>query len=432
MAVGQASGVTNRVRRSLVHHHDFRSLWIGDTISQAGTQLSLLALPVIAVQLLHAGPTEMGLLTGAETLAFLLIGLPAGAWVDRWRTKRVLIGGDLVRAAALLTIPVAWWLDLLTLPQLYAIALVTGVATVFFDVAYQSYLPALVEPADVVDGNAKLQASQSIAQVGGPAIGGGLLRLVSAPALVVLDAASFLGSAFLVWRIQQQDTPPPRHERRRLRTEIAEGLSFVLRHPLLVRITACTSLGNLFISMGNALFVLLLLRYLHQPTSAVGLLFSAAALGGLAGALATRRIVAWVGEGRTISLSAVAWTPVVALTPLAAELAPGVPPMPLLAVGGFMSIFLVVVYNITQVSFRQRVCPPRLLGRMNATVRFIVWGTQPIGAVAGGLLGTHIGIVPTFWISVGGTGLAALPVLFSPLTRMRDLPDNAELQEAER
>ncbi len=413
-------------RRSLIHHHDFRSLWIGDTISQAGTQLSLLALPVVAVRLLDAGATEMGLLTAAETLAFLLIGLPAGAWVDRWRTKRVLICGDLVRAVTLASVPLAWWAGWLTLSQLYVVALITGIATVFFDVAYQSYLPALVDPDDVVDGNAKLQASQSIAQVGGPAAGGGLLRFISAPSLVGLDVLSYLASAVFVWRIGRPDTPPLRADRRPLRTEIAEGLGYVLRHPLLRRIAACTSLGNLFASMGNALLVLLMLRTLHQPASSVGLVFSVSAAGGLAGALVTGRITRWLGEGTTISVSAVAFLPFTAVTPLAAVLAPGVPPVPLLAAGGFGLIFAVVVYNITQVSFRQRVCPPRLLGRMNATIRFLVWGTQPLGAVIGGLLGARIGLVPTLWISTAGAGAAALPVLFSPLTRMRELPDDLQ------
>jgi MFS family permease len=410
---------------SLVRHHDFRSLWVGDTISQAGTQLTQLALPVLAVQVLAAGPRQMGLLTAAETLAFLVVGLPAGAWVDRWRTKRVLIGSDLARAVVFATVPLAWWAGWLSLGQLYLVALVGGVATVFFDVGYQSYLPEIVSGPQVVEGNAKLQASQSVAQVAGPAVGGVLLRVISAPVLVGLDAVSYLVSALFVSRIRTPSVAPPRADRRPLRVEIAEGLRFVVRHPLLVRITACTSIGNLFQSMSGALFVLLLLRTLHLPTSSVGLLFSVAAIGGLTGALVVGRVVRLVGEGRTIPLSAAVYGCALALTPLAATLAPEVPPLALLLVSGLLLGVGVVVYNITQVSFRQRVCPPELLGRMNASVRFIVWGTQPIGALAGGYLGSVIGIIPTLWISAAGVTLATGPVLFSPLSRMRTLPEGA-------
>jgi MFS family permease len=420
------SAVGETIRsRSLVHHHDFRSLWIGDTISQAGTQLTTLALPVLAVQVLSAGPRQMGLLTAAETLAFLVVGLPAGAWVDRWRTKRVLIGGDLVRAAVFATIPLAWWTNELTLTQLYVVALVGGIATVFFDVGYQSYLPEIVNGAQVVEGNAKLQASQSVSQVAGPAVGGVLLRVMSAPLLVALDAGSYLASALFVSRIRTPSIAPPRDARRPLRVEIAEGLRFVVRHPLLSRITACTSISNLFHSMGNALFVLFLLRTLHQPTSSVGLLFSVSAIGGLIGAVAVGRVTRLLGEGRAIPVSALVAGPAMATTPLAGVLAERVPPLPLLLVGGLVTWALIVVYNITQVSFRQRVCPPELLGRMNASVRFIVWGVQPIGALIGGYLGSRIGIIPTLWISAGGATLGALPVLFSPLSRMRALPETA-------
>jgi Na+/melibiose symporter-like transporter len=410
------------VTRSLWRHHDFRQLWVGDTISQVGTQLSQLALPVLAVTVLHAGPREMGLLTAFETLAFLVIGLPAGAWVDRWRKQQVLVAGDLVRAVALGSIPVMWALGSLTLGQLYVVALVTGVAMVFFDVAYQSYLPAIVDGDQVVDGNAKLQASQSVAQVAGPAAGGILLRVVSAPVLVAADAVSFVLSAFFVRRIRHAETPPPRESRRRLRVEIAEGLVFVVRQPLLLRITACTSICNLASGIVQALFVLYVLRTLGLGTQTVGLVFAVAAVGGLAGAVLTSRVVGVVGEGRTIPVSILIGGLVSFATPLAA-LAPGaLGPTAILIVGSMVFWATVVVYNITQVSFRQRLCPPALLGRMNASVRFLVWGTIPLGGIVGGVLGGAVGIVPALYIASGIQLAGALPVVLSPLIRMRDLP----------
>ncbi|MDP9391679.1 MAG: MFS transporter [Actinomycetota bacterium] len=404
---------------ALWRHHDFRQLWTAETVSQLGTQVTLLALPVLAVSLLDATPLEMGILTALETAAFLLIGLPAGAWVDRWRRKRVLIAGDLVRAVALASLPVAYLLDVLALPQLYVVAAVTGTATVFFDVAYQSYLPALVERDQIVDGNGKLEASRVVAQVAGPGITGVLLRFLGAPLLLVVDAASFLLSAFFLGRIRQVDVVPDRSARRRLRSEIAEGLSFVVRHPLLRRIVACTGTANLFSSMSGTLLVLFALRTLGMPESTLGFVFSAGAVGGLVGAVTAARFARTVGEGRAIPLSALLLLPSAALTPLAVVGAAEV----LLALGTFGFSWAVVVYNVVQVSFRQRLCPPALLGRMNASVRFLVFGTMPLGALLGGALGTWLGVVPTLWLAVAGQALAALWVVTSPLMRMDRLPE---------
>lgn len=408
-------------RSGLAYHHDFRQLWIGDTVSQLGTQLSLLALPVLAIEVLGADAFQMGVLVACETLAFLAIGLPAGAWVDRWRKRRVMITADVARALLLASLPIAWATDVLTLAQMFVVAVAFGVFTVFFDVSYQSYLPDLVPSDRISEGNAKLQASQSVSMVAGPSLGGFLIRAVGAPLTLVVDAISFLVSAAYLGRIRHAETPPAKETRRSLRTEIAEGLSFVLRQPLLVRITATTATSNFFASVANALFVLYALRDLDITPSQIGLIFSAGAVGGLFAALLATRIGRWLGEGRTIPLSSLTAVPFVALTPVASA-APAPWVVPLLAAGTVGMFFCVVVYNVTQVSFRQRLCPKPLLGRMNASVRFIVWGTMPVGAFVGGVLGTWLGIVPALWVGVAGQALASLPVLLSPLLRMRDLP----------
>ena len=250
---------------------------------------------MLAVQVLHADARQMGVLVALESLALLLIGLPAGAWVDRWRKKRVLVAGDLTRALLLACLPVAAALGRLTLWQLYAVTTAAGVATVFFDVAYQSYLPALVPGEQVVEGNSRLEATRAVAQVGGPAIGGALIGVVSAVVLTGLDAVSYLLSALFVARIRHPETPPPRSQRRPLRTEIGEGLAFVLGHRLLRRIVACTSGSNFFNSMTMALLTLYVLRVLGLEAAVLGFVLATSAVGGLLGALATSRIVARVG-----------------------------------------------------------------------------------------------------------------------------------------
>jgi Na+/melibiose symporter-like transporter len=413
----------------LARHTDFRRLWIGDSISQLGTQLSGLALPLLAVTVLNAQPGQMGVLTAAQTLAFLLIGLPAGAWVDRWRCRRVLISNDLIRAVAFGTVPVAWWAGVLTLGQLYVIALVVGICTLFFDVAYQSYLPEIVAPEQVVEGNAKLQASESLARVAGPAVGGVLLRVIAPAALLGLDALSYLASAGFVARIRQPDRVTDRAGRRKLTEEIREGLAYVVRQPLLRRIIACTAGSNLFSSIGAAVQVIFMVRMLHLNGATIGLVLAVGAVGGVLGALGADRAAAWLGAGRAIPVSALACGLGAAGLPLAALAGAGAGVVAVVAAGDFVAGWGVVVYNVTQVSFRQRLCPPALLGRMNASVRFMVWGTVPIGGLIGGALGTVFGPLPTLVVVTVGELLAATPVLFSPLIRMRDLPGSPSVVE---
>jgi Na+/melibiose symporter-like transporter len=330
----------------------------------------------------------------------------------------VIIVGDLVRAVFLLSLPAVWLLDALTMTQVYAVALVVGTVTVFFDVAHQSYLPELVPSDQIGEGNAKLMAMQQTASIAGPAVGATLIRLVGAPLTIAATAVSMAASVLFVWRIRHVEEAPSPENRRPLRTEIWEGLSFVVKQPLLRRIVLCTTLSNFFSAISAVLLVLFVIRDLGLTEATLGLVFSVGAVGGLVAALTVTRISRVVGEGRTIPLMALVAAPFATLTPLATEL----PPVAALAVGTFGVSYGAVGYNVIQVSFRQRLCPRPLLGRMNASIRFIVWGSMPIGAFVGGLLGESLGVVPTLWLVAGGLLVAALTVLFSPLSRMRDLP----------
>lgn len=405
-------------RSPLWRHHDFRMLWAGDTVSVFGIQFVQFALPLIAVSLLHANAFEMGLLSALESAAFLVISLPAGAWVDRMRKKTVIVAGDLLRAATLLSIPIAWLCGGLGLPQLYIVAAVVGIITVFFDVANQSYLPEIVDSRLIGDGNGKLGASQETARVAGPAAASGLVGLLGAPLVIAVTSVCMGLSSLFVSRIRHRELPPDPVERRPLVSEIREGLAFVLHHRLLRRIVACTGCSNFASSAMFALFILYVIRTLGLSQYTLGIIFSAGAVGGILGALTSAWFQNRIGEGRAIPASAVVGGLAFLTTPAASVL----PPVPTLIIGGFATSWAVVVYNVTQVSFRQRVCPKPLLGRMNASIRFLVWGPMPLGAFVGGILATHLGMVASLWLLAGLALLASAPVVLSPLLRMGALP----------
>lgn len=404
----------------LWHHADFRRLWVGDTASQLGASFGNIALPYLAVTILAATSFQMGLLGTLQGLGFLLIGLPAGALVDRWRKRTVMLAADLGRAALLLSITAAWWLGWLSFAQLAVVATAVGVLTVFFDVSYQSYLPFLVGRDHIVEGNAKLQASQSVSQAVGPALGGVAIKYLGAADVVGVNAVGYLASASALWRIRHRETPPARETRRKLRTEIAEGLGFVLRHPLLRRLLACTAIGNLTGSAANALTMLYMVRELHLSAVTIGVIEAVGAVGGFCGALVVTPITRKLGEGATIIVTAAIFAPMPFVYPLASVL----PAVPTLIVGFICFMMMVVAYNIATVSFRQRLCPPEMLGRMNASARFIVWGTIPIGAFIGGVMGTHLGVLPTLWIAATAGIASVLPVASRRLWRLRELPSH--------
>jgi MFS family permease len=413
--------------RGLLRQTDFLKLWTAETISQAGTQVSLLAIPVVAVLLLNASPFEVALLGTIEMLPFILFTLPAGVWVDRLRRRPILIAGDLVRAASLISIPIAYGLGGLSMPQLYLVGFINGVATVFFDVAYQSYLPALVERDQLVEGNSKLEISRSAAAILGPGAAGFLIGAVTAPIAILVDSLSFLGSALFLFGIRRREPAiEPQvdehgRERRSMRAEVMEGLRYVFGHRYLRAIAAATSVSNLFSQFVFAILVIYLLRQLGLTPEAVGIVFSIGAIGFLVGALAGSRVAALLGVGHTIAVAAALF----GLGNLVVAFAPPDLAIPVVAAGIFLGSFGGVVYNINQVSLRQAITPQRMLGRMNATMRFLVWGTIPIGSLLAGTLATVIGLHET--ILFGGIFgfIPFLILLFSPVRSIREMPQPA-------
>lgn len=404
-------------RGGLIFHRDFRHLWTGDAISQAGTMITMLAIPLLAVRTLRATPFEVGLLTTFQFLAFLLIGLPAGVWVDRMRRRNLMIIADIGRFLTLGSIPVAAAVGMLTIWHLYAVVLLTGALTVFFDVSYQSYLPFLVGRDRLVEANAKLQGTQSVAQVAGPSAGGFLVQLLGAPYAMAVDALSYLWSALWVGTIRRRE-PTPEPTEGHLIQEVREGISFIVRHPVLRSIAGATATSNLWSSAVEPILIVLLARQLDLSAGVIGALFSAAAVGGLVGALVARRLAHLFGQGPAIWMSMAFSSPLALIQPfLQRDWTLG-----LFVITQMVWTAGVVIYNVTQVSFRQAVCPERLLGRMNATMRFLVWGTMPIGGLLGGALGSLIGVRAALLIAAVGGSLSFLWVYLSPLRRMRTLP----------
>ncbi|MEL5955960.1 MFS transporter [Streptomyces sp. CLV115] len=405
-------------RDSLWFHQEFRRLWAGQTVGQFGTYVGQTVLPLLAATTLKASPFQMGVLTAAGTAAFLLIGLPTGVLVDRVRRRPVMLTADFTRAALLLTVPLAAWADALTLTQLIVVALLTSAATVLFDVAHQSYLPSVVGRDQLMEGNTRLQSSLSAAEVTGPGVGGGLAQLVGGATAVLTTSVSHLISGLLLLRIRSPEPKPMGHDGNRVRTQMKEGMGFVLGEESLRAITVSTALSNLAVTVLLSMQILFLTRDLGLTPGVVGAVLALSSVGGLLGALTAGRCAKWIGPARAIWLIPLVISPAALVVPLAE---PG--PLTVLCVLGLaLRAYGTTVFNVVNVSYRQAICPRRLLGRVNATVRFITWGAMPVGGLLGGVLGAWIGVRATLWVSCSALALTPLPLLLSPLRTLREFP----------
>ena len=405
----------------LWRHRDFRNLWTAETVSQLGSQVSQIGLPLVAIIVLKASAFEVALLGVIEFAPFILISLPAGVWVDRLRRKPILVTADVGRALLLGSIPAAYWIDALTIWQLYVVGFLVGVLTVFFDVSYQSYLPSLVSREQLIEGNSKLEISRSGAQLAGPGLGGGLVEALTAPVAVLVDAISFLASAFFLFRIRQEETAPTRAERQAgpgMKTEVKEGLRWVLGNRYLRWIAASTATFNFFSNVIFSVYLVFAVRVLDLGPGVIGVIFAVSNIGYLIGALAANRISRRFGVGPAIVIGAAG-----SMSLLLLAAAPESNPIPFLIAAQAIAFMGIPIYNITQVSFRQAITPERLQGRMNSVMRFVVWGVIPLGALLGGALASWFGLRTAMWVGAIGMSLAILPVLLSPVRTLREMPE---------
>jgi len=411
------------LRRGLLRNADFLKLWTGQTVSVLGTQVTILAVPIIAAVALRVSPFEFGLLSTIEYLPFVFLSLPAGVWVDRLRRRPILISADVGRAISLLSIPVAFAFDALTIWQLYVVVFVNGCLTVFFDVAYQSYLPSIVERDELVEGNAKLELTRTVSQRLGPGIAGVMIGLLTAPFALLLDAVSYVVSTiFMVWIRRAEPPLAPADEatapRPSMRVEIAVGLRYVTGQRWLRGLALTIALGYLFGTLADSILILYLVTEHQFPPALIGLAFSIGSVGIIAGALIANRVTKAIGVGPTIVLAAVgeslSWLPVAAA------------PDELLFAGLTTTIvalgFFGVGWQVNAVSLRQAITPRSMQGRVNATMRFISWSTIPVGSVLGGFLGGVIGLHNTIWLGALGSLVVFVPVALSSIWGVREMP----------
>lgn len=402
----------------LRRHEAFMAFWSAQSISQVGSQVSLLAFPLVAAMTLKASPFAMGLLVAAERIPYFLVSLFVGVWVDRLHRRPLLIAADLGRAVLLLLVPIAAWAGLLRMELLYVVALLVGALSVVFEVAAGSYLPTLIDERQLVAGNSRLEGSRAVAEAAGPGLGGWLIAALGAPAALIVDSVSFVASACFLGRIRSVESPPLSANRRAsVWREIREGLRFVGGSPILRSLTLTLAVSNIATAILLAVLVLYATRDLGLGPILLGFAFMGSSVGSFLGAVAAERIGTRLGPGRALLAGLATAVPGVALV----SLARGAPRSAAIALGAglFISSAGAALFFITAASLRQQATPDRLLGRMTASIRFITWGTPPFAAVAGGALGEAIGLRATIVVALGIDALAVLTVWRSPLCAVR-------------
>jgi predicted MFS family arabinose efflux permease len=397
---------------------NFRLLWVGESISAIGNAMAVVGVPLLAVESLHASTFVVAALTAAAYLPWLVIGLPAGVWVDRLPRRPLMIICDVVSALLYASLPIAAWLGALTIGQVVIVALAAGSCNVFFSTAYRAYLPSLVTTADLIEGNAKLQGSMSVANICGRGAAGIAAQAVGDAAALLFNAASFLVSAACLLLIRTGTPPHEPVQRDTVRAEISAGIRFIARDRYLRPLTIYPAVSNLAYSGSTALVVVFLIRVAGFGAAAVGLLMAFAGIGGLLGAVTARRLARRLGTARTLWLSALGTGLFGLLIPLTAT----GPRAACYAIGSAVVAAGIIVFNTIASSFRQTYCPPSMLGRITASMSFLVFGSIPLGALLAGALGDTLTVRAALWVTLTIYALSGTLLLTPALCQERDLP----------
>jgi MFS family permease len=386
-----------------------------------GSRITREGLPLTAVLVLNAQPFQMGLMTAVGAASALLFGLVAGVFVDRMRRRPIMIVADLARAAILLSIPIAAYFHRLAMPQLYVVIALTGFFTVFFDVAYQTYLPSLVERENLLEGNSKLAVSTATAEIAGPSLTGMLVQFLTAPIAILFDAVSFLFSALCVSLIRKPEPRPQPHAAASdPKQEAIAGLRFVMKHPMLRPLAGFFATAFLFFGFAGPLYVLFAIRELHLGPAALGFAIAVGGVGNMIGSSLAPRIGRRLGLGRTFIGAVLILTFSFALIPMAQGPAPW--PLAFLMVSQLLGDIAFATYLVNELTLRQTVAPEHMLGRVNAAMQLMGRGVYPIGAILGGFLAGILGIRATLAIGAGGLLCSSIWLIASPLRHLREMP----------
>lgn len=406
---------------SLWANRDFLWLWAGETVSLFGSEVTRLALSLVAVIVLHATPAEAGVLNAAKFLPFLLLSLPAGVWIDRFPRRPILIAANLGSALALGSVPVLAATGHLRMGHLDVIAFVAGAFAVFLHVGFWSYVPSLVRPRHLLEANSRLFTSSSAAAVGGPGLGGVLIQWLTAPGALIIDAASFVAAAASLFSIRQREVPIERGPSRALRTEVREGLQFVLGNPYLRAFAGEAATFNLFFNMMMTVFLIYAVRVLQVGAGVLGAVIAFGAVGMLLGSLIARRVERRLKLGPAVNAVMMLGNWPYLLVPLAAGT--GTPSMIAPAIAFFTAGVGIGVTVVLVGTLRQTITPPGMMGRMNASYRFVVWGSITVGALLGGALGSAIGLRPTLVIAALGIATCPAWIFLSPIGALQSAED---------
>ncbi len=407
--------------RSLLYDARFRSYWLGQTVSQLGDRVTELALPLIAVTMLAATPSQVGLLTAAVWLP-ALVSLVVGSWVDhRQRKRQILVMADLARALVLVSVPVAYAFDAVTLAQLFAVALLTGLGSVYYNTAYAPVFVNLVQRESFMQANSLFSSTRSFSFIAGPAVGGALIQVFTAPIAVLVDGLSFVASAILTARIPMVEGKPQVDDDVSLWRRSVDGMTFLLRHRVLRASLACCATGNFFAMVGSALLVLFASRSLGLSAGLIGTAFAVGATGGLVGAVLAPRLAGMFGVGTIIIVGAIVYPAGFAAAALAGG--PTIARMGLVAAAEFVTGVGVMLFDVNLNSLQACVTPDELRSRVSGAFSTVNYGVRPLGAVIGGVLGAWVGIRPTLLLAAIGGALAFLWLMWSPIRGVRELAD---------